>query len=79
MWPMRLRMVDDLLARKRLDGLSRAEVLELLGPPAGETPEARELRWLLGPARAFLRIDGEWLWVAFDGDGRVARAWTAPD
>ena len=31
-WPTRLRMVDDLISRKRLDGLRRSDVESLLGP-----------------------------------------------
>ena len=32
-WPTRLRMVDDLIGKRRLDGLDRAEVSGLLGAP----------------------------------------------
>jgi hypothetical protein len=32
-WPTRLRMANDLIGRKVLDGVSKAEVIRLIGPP----------------------------------------------
>ena len=69
-WPTRLRMVDDLLARKVLDGHSRVEVERLLGPP--ETSTEREMIYRLGPWRGLMRIDDEMLTIQFDDKGRVA-------
>ena len=70
--PMRLRMVDDLLARRLLDGRTRDEVRALLGP-ADSTPYFRDWDFVywLGPERGYLSIDSEWLGVRFDADGRV--------
>jgi hypothetical protein len=44
----RLRMVEDLRRSGRLDGLTRAQVLDLLGPPSGGA-SSDVLRWTLGP------------------------------
>jgi hypothetical protein len=73
MWPARLAMVDDLLARYPLRGLSRDSVERLLGP-RNDTPYWPEwdLVYWLGPERGFLRIDSEWLVVDFGPDGRVS-------
>jgi hypothetical protein len=72
-WPTRLRMVDDLTATRRLDGLTRAELLTLLGPSdqSGKWRDWDLVYWL-GPERGFMRIDSEWLVVQFDSSGRVA-------
>jgi hypothetical protein len=73
--PLRLRMVDDLLERRLLDGRTRAEVVALLGaPPATGYFRDYDLVYLLGPERSFLSIDSEWLGVRFGPDGRVAEA-----
>jgi hypothetical protein len=71
-WPMRLRMVDDLIASKRLDGLRRDELQRLLGPP-DQTDKWKDwdLVYWLGPDRSYFRIDSEWLVVRFDRAGRV--------
>ena len=74
MWPTRLRMVDDLIADKRLDGRTRAEVEALLGR-GDETSKWREwdLVYHLGPERrGMFRIDSEWLVIRFDASGRVS-------
>jgi hypothetical protein len=73
-WPTRLRMVDDLVAKRQLDGLTRAELLALLGP-ADQTDKWRDwhLVYWLGPERSGLfRIDSEWLVIRFDDADRVA-------
>lgn len=83
MWPPRLCMVDDLLASGRLIGLTREEVVELLGPP--EEPGFPlgavdcDVFYHLGPERGFLSIDSEWLFLALDQQGRVHRAWIYRD
>jgi hypothetical protein len=73
--PVRLRMVDDLLQRRLLDGKTRAEVIALLGPPP-ETAYFREydLVYWLGPERSIFSIDSEWLGIRLGPDGRVAEA-----
>ena len=72
-WPTRLRMVDSLMDRRLLDGLTRARVVELLGP-ADDTSKWREwdLVYHLGPERkALFRIDSEWLVIRLDSRGTV--------
>ena len=73
-WPTRLRMVDDLIATRRLDSVTRDQLLALLGP-ADETDHFRNwnLVYWLGPERnGFVRIDSEWLVIRFDAESRVA-------
>jgi hypothetical protein len=72
-WPTRLRMVDDLIAKRRLDGLTRNELLVLLGP-ADKTDKWRDwdlVYWLGHERSGFIRIDSEWLVIRFDDSGRV--------
>jgi len=70
---VRLRMLDDLLRRHKLAGLSRAEVDDLLGPPTetGYFKEYDRVYWL-DPERGFLSIDSEWLALKFEQDRVVA-------
>jgi outer membrane protein assembly factor BamE (lipoprotein component of BamABCDE complex) len=69
---VRLAMADRLVARRTLQGKTRAEVLELLGEP---TPTGRfhdwDLVYWLGPERSYFSIDSEWLVVRFAPDGRA--------
>jgi hypothetical protein len=67
MWPTRLRMVDDLLEGNLRNGLARAQVEELLGPP-DKTSYFRswDLVYQLGPERGLFRIDSEWLVFRLD-------------
>lgn len=71
--PVRLRMVDDLLRRHPLRGMTRAQVVALLGEPR-PTRYFREydLVYWLGPERGWLSMDSEWLVVRLDSRGRVA-------
>ena len=73
MWPARLTMVDDLLARHQLRGLSRDSVERLLGP-RDDTPCWRDwdLVYWLGPERGLIRIDSEWLVLRLGANGRVS-------
>lgn len=72
LWPARLRMVDDLIADKRLDGLTRGEVESMLGP-GDRTDKWQEwhLIYHLGPERGLIRIDTEWLVIRFGTLDRV--------
>jgi hypothetical protein len=72
MWPTRLRMIDDLIARHALTGLSRDSVRALLGP-ADSTSYWKDWDavYQLGPERGLIRIDSEWLVLRFSDD-RVA-------
>ena len=58
----RIRMVDDLLAKHDLKGLSKAEVETLLGE-ADKTEyfKGYDMVYCLGPERTFIAIDSEWL------------------
>ena len=69
----RVEMIDSLIQSGRLDGLSRAEVLALLGAPNGGDYFADwDLVYRLGQERGLIRIDSEWLTIRFGPDGRVA-------
>jgi len=67
--PVRLRMVDDLLRRYKLEGMSREDIEQLLGkpPPTGYFREYEYVYWL-GPERGFISIDSEWLCLKFSKD-----------
>ena len=71
-WPTRLTMVDDLLKRHDLHGLTRDSVEKLLGPRDNTTswPEW-DLVYYLGPERGLIRIDSETLVLKLGPDGRV--------
>ena len=73
LWPRRLRMVDDLIADKRLDGLTRIDVESLLGP-GDDTHKWKDwhLVYHLGPERRGIRIDSEWLVIRFGPSAHVA-------
>lgn len=76
----RLDMAEDLLRRGRLEGLTRAAVEKLLGPP---TPTDRfpgaGMAYRLGLERSYMPVDHEWLVICFDDAGRVSRYWVATD
>jgi hypothetical protein len=61
LWPPRLRMVDDLIARKLVDGLSQDSVVLLLGPPDARAWPGFDMTYSLGPERGLFRIDSEFL------------------
>ena len=67
----RLRMVDDLRASGRLDGLTREQALMLLGEPSQRFQGDDGWIWWVGPERGFIVIDSTWLEVRFGPDGRV--------
>lgn len=72
-WPLRLRMVDDLLAGHRLTGLTREQVESLLGPADQHGPrQGWDLMYYLGPERGLIRLDSENLGLRFGADGRLA-------
>ena len=66
---VRLNMVDDLLRRYKLVGMSRTELEALLGkpPPTGYFANYDYVYWL-GPERGFISIDSEWLCIKFKDD-----------
>jgi hypothetical protein len=70
--PVRLRMIDDLLKHKRLQGMAEEEVISLLGkPPKTDYFRDYQLVYWLGPERGFISIDSEWLAVRLGSDHRV--------
>ena len=73
-------MVDDLLRRHALVGLTRAQVVALLGRPT-ETTYFRDyaLVYYLGPESGLAGIDSKWLLVQVDGSGRVSKRLIATD
>ena len=68
----RADMVDDLVSRYRLRGRSYVQVVNLLGPPTrtDRWPDW-ELTYALGPRRAWLAGNREWLLLDVDRAGRV--------
>jgi len=72
----RVELVDDLIDRKMLDGLTENEVLELLGEPEKNNYYFKSLEWdfiyYLGLERGLFRIDSEWLLIWIE-DGVVDR------
>lgn len=74
---VRIRMIDDLLAKHELVGMSREGILSLLGPPDGRFTEEPKLTWYLGDERSAFAIDSEWLSLTFGEDDRVTekRVW----
>jgi hypothetical protein len=68
-------MADRLIAQRRLVGLSKAEVVALLGPPTDTTYFSDwDLVYVLGMERGFFSIDHEWLVVRLNDRGRVSEA-----
>lgn len=67
--PIRLEMVDDLMRRHRLVGMSRENLDELLGvPPDTAYSASFDYVYWLGPERGFISIDSEWLCLKFSDD-----------
>jgi outer membrane protein assembly factor BamE (lipoprotein component of BamABCDE complex) len=69
---VRLEMADDLIAHDKLNGMTRVEVVNLLGEPT-KTNKFKDwdLVYWLGQERSFIPIDSEWLVVYFDANGLV--------
>ena len=66
-------MVEWLVRSGRLDGLTRPQLLALLGPPSGAGYFTDwDLVYWLGPERGWFGIDSEWLVIRLGPDGRVA-------
>ena len=72
MFNTRYRVADGLELTGRLKGMTRAEVVGLLGPPPPtDKYEDHGLVYVLGPERGIISIDYEWLLVDFDSAGKV--------
>lgn len=72
---VRGRMAEGLINDRRLIGLSRDQVVGLLGPPP-TTDKFQNwglVYWLCWD-RSFLGVDSEWLVMNFDDAGRVTEA-----
>jgi len=60
--PLRIRMVDDLLAKNDFHGAAKAEIVALLGEPDHDVIFTdRDLPYRLGPERDYFSLDTEWL------------------
>ena len=70
---VRLHMIEPLVRSGTLDGLTRSQVVSLLGLPSTEGYFASwDLVYWLGPERGLIRIDSEWLVIRLGPDGRVS-------
>lgn len=78
--PARIRMVDDLLRRHDLQGMTRDEVAALIGEP-DETNYFRDwdMVYWLGPERGFMSIDSEWLVLRLDEEMQITEVRIARD
>jgi hypothetical protein len=76
----RYRVADRLTSSNRLRGMTRSEVIALLGGPT-DTDKFQDhgLIYVLGPERGFIRIDYEWLAIDFDPAGRVSNVTVVSD
>lgn len=72
----RIEMIDDLIDKQLLDGLSKQEVITALGAPnesdsfSGMDPD---LLYYLGPDRGFVSMDSEWLLIWLNDDNFVEK------
>jgi hypothetical protein len=75
---LRQEMVEDLLARRQLEGLSTDEVRELLGAPDWEGPRPHgpgsSWTYFLGGGRSLMSFDSEWLTIEYDTTEHVTAA-----
>ena len=73
-------MADMLGQQGRLIGMSRAEVVSMLGMPTVTSHfRGHDLVYVLGNERGWLSIDSEWLLMRVDAMGRVTTAELARD
>ncbi len=75
----RAQMTDDLIERILIPGMDILEVKDLLGEPTAKPtypvkPGFRYLEYGLGNASGF-RVDGDYLTIQFDMNGRLVQAW----
>jgi hypothetical protein len=76
----RLEMADRLVARGALLGMTRKQVVQLLGdPPASAYFKSFDLVYRLGDERGFISIDSEWLVLRLDQTGRVVECLIVTD
>lgn len=66
-------MVDDLLDRYPLRGMTRAQVVALIGEPTEkEVFQEYDMVYWLGPERGLIGTDSEFLVIRLDANGRVS-------
>ncbi len=67
-------MIDDMINTKIIDGLSKQEIIELLGEPLDNVGYFKQLNYdmiyNLGMERNPLGVDNEWLLIWLD-DGQI--------
>lgn len=65
-------MVDDLLRRHSFKGMTREQVIAIIGEPdKTEYFKNWDMVYWLGPERGFISIDSEWLVLRMDSRKRV--------
>ena len=70
---IRVDMVDDMLEKYDLHGLTKKEIISLLGDETQDAyfKEDNNMVYWLGPERGLISIDSEWLVIVFE-NGIVA-------
>ena len=69
----RVEMIEHLQWSGKLEGLSKTEVIALLGPETNTNYfSEHDMVYTLGPERGWFSIDSEWLVIDFDRNGVVA-------
>ncbi len=69
----RVYIVDDLLSTYNLKGMTKSEVITLLGPPTDTEyfKNEKNIVYYLGDERGIISIDSEWLVIDFDKHEKV--------
>lgn len=68
------QMVKDLLSNYNLVGMSKTEIVSLLGlPPQTQYFKDYHFVYWLGPEQSLISIDSEWLGIQFDSADQVVR------
>lgn len=69
----RANMAGGLIKARRLNGMDRAAVVDLLGEPTSTDKwDDSEMVYLLGPEGGLFPIDNEWLLIDLDQQERVS-------
>ena len=76
----RYRVAERLVTSGRLSGMTRLEVIALLGEPSGtEKFKDHGVVYVLGPEYGFVSVDHHWLLVDFDLAGKVSNVVVVSD